>query len=199
MRFILTTRPTTGTRPAIFLDRDGVINHRIVGGYVTNWRQFKFIPRIKTALARLSKLGVPLIVVSNQAGVVKGLVTRRALRDITERFVAALAKAGARIDAVYYCPHTPEAHCPCRKPRPGLLKQAARDWRLSLKSSVLIGDSLSDLEAARAVHCPAIFLASRHQALDFPDRAAWSPVTLARSSSQLPRMVCRLLRKKLGK
>lgn len=193
MRFILTTRPTTGTRPAIFLDRDGVINHRTLGGYVTNWRQFKFIPGIKTALAQLSKLGVPLIVVSNQAGVGKGLVTRRALRDITERFVAALAKAGARIDAVYYCPHTPEDHCPCRKPRPGLLKQAARDWRLNLKRSVLIGDSLSDLEAARAVHCPAIFLTANRGTPAGTNRTHSGEVTVVRRPSDISRVVRRLL------
>jgi histidinol-phosphate phosphatase family protein len=199
MRLILTRPPTTGTRPAIFLDRDGVINRRIAGGYVTNWRQFTFVRGIKTALARLSRMGIPLIVVSNQAGVGKGFVTRHALRDITERFVAALAKAGARIDAVYYCPHTPEDRCSCRKPRPGLLRQAARDWRLSLKRSVLIGDSLSDLEAACAVHCPAIFLTVSPNALAEAGLASLGEVTIARKPSEIPRIVSRWLSQKSAK
>lgn len=193
MRLILTRPPTTGTRAAIFLDRDGVINRRILGGYVTHWRQFTFVRGIKTALARLSRMGIPLIVVSNQAGVGKGLVTRRALRDITERFVAALAKAGARIDAVYYCPHTPADNCPCRKPRPGLLRQAARDFRLDLKRSVLIGDSASDLDAARAVHCPAIFLTPNRGTPAGTNRTHSGEVTVVRRPSDIPRVVRRLL------
>ncbi len=160
MRLIFTDPSHRGMRPAIFFDRDGVINQRIHGGYVTEWRQFEFLPGIKETLASLSQLGVPIIVVSNQAAIGKGMLDASVLAEVTNRFVSLLATAGARIDAVYYCPHTAEAECPCRKPRPGLLEQAAREWGLDLTLSILVGDSMSDLEAARAVGCQAVFLAS---------------------------------------
>jgi D-glycero-D-manno-heptose 1,7-bisphosphate phosphatase len=148
--------PTYGRRPAIFLDRDGVINERVVGGYVTNWGQFQFLDGIIPVLRDLSRLRLPMVVVSNQAGVGKGLMDRAALASITDRFVARLARAGIRIVAVYYCPHTSTAECRCRKPRPGLLLQAAHDWKIDLGSSILIGDSPSDIEAARAAGCRSI-------------------------------------------
>jgi D-glycero-D-manno-heptose 1,7-bisphosphate phosphatase len=145
-----------GRRPAIFLDRDGVINERVVGGYVTNWSEFRFLSGVGPVLRELRRFRLPLIVVSNQAGVGKGLMTRGALACITERFVAHLARAAVPIAAVYYCPHTPDAGCRCRKPRPGLLLRAARDWRIHLGRSILIGDSPSDVEAARAAGCQSI-------------------------------------------
>jgi D-glycero-D-manno-heptose 1,7-bisphosphate phosphatase len=147
---------TYGRRPAIFLDRDGVINERVVGGYVTSWSQFRFLDGIIPALRDLSRLRLPMIVVSNQAGVGKGLMGRAALARITDRFVAQLARAGVPIVAVYYCPHTSDAECRCRKPRPGLLRQAARNWKIDLGRSILIGDSPSDIEAARAAGCRSI-------------------------------------------
>src|ERR1051326_4796328 len=95
-------------RPAIFLDRDGVINERIWAGYVTHWSEFRFIDGIVPALRLLNRLHLPVIVISNQSGVGKGLMGERTLRHITTRFVNLLARHGARIDAVYYCPHANE-------------------------------------------------------------------------------------------
>jgi D-glycero-D-manno-heptose 1,7-bisphosphate phosphatase len=148
--------PACGRRPAIFLDRDGVINERVVGGYVTSWSGFRFFDGIVPALAGLSQFRLPLIVVSNQAGVGKGLMGRMTLGDITQRFVAQLARARIRIAAVYYCPHTSEAGCRCRKPRPGLLLRAAREWNIDLGRSILVGDSVTDMGAARAAGCRSI-------------------------------------------
>jgi histidinol-phosphate phosphatase family protein len=145
-------------RPAIFWDRDGVINERIVGSYVTCWSKFRFVPGIIETLAKLSELDLPMIVVSNQAAVGKGILSVSDLAEITRRFVDRLGGVGARIDAVYYCPHTAEQDCECRKPREGLLRRAADEWRLDLSRSALVGDSISDLEAARAVDCKAILL-----------------------------------------
>lgn len=160
MHLLFSTPPRSGIRPAIFFDRDGVINERIVGGYVTEWAQFRFLPGIRESLARLAALGVPIIVVSNQAGVGKGLCSVGSLERITERFVAELASAGARIDAVYYCPHAPAENCDCRKPRCGLLRQAGREWRIDMGRSVLVGDSWTDVQAARSAGCKAVLLAS---------------------------------------
>jgi len=148
--------PASGRRPAIFLDRDGIINERVIGGYVTSWRMFRFLDGIISVLVTLSQFGLPLIVVSNQAGVGKGLMGCMTLGDITQRFVARLTRAEAPVAAAYYCLHTAEAGCRCRKPRPGLLFQAARDWRIDLSRSILLGDSSTDMEAARAAGCRGI-------------------------------------------
>ncbi|HEV2382029.1 MAG TPA: HAD family hydrolase [Terriglobia bacterium] len=159
-------------RPGIFFDRDGVINERILGGYVTHWTGFHFIDGMVPVLRRLSRLHLPIIVVSNQSGVGKGLLSQRSLRQITSRFVDLLARHGARIDAVYYCPHTDEQGCTCRKPKPGLLLRAAGDYRIDLGRSIMIGDEPRDMEAAAAAGCRGILL--DHGTRDLPfnrDRA----------------------------
>ena len=156
MRLLFNQPSERGTRPAIFLDRDGVINQRVTNGYVTAWDQFRFIDGIDKAVAVMAGLGLPIIVVSNQACISKGLLSESRLEGITRRFVTVLESAGGRVDAVYYCPHKPDDLCGCRKPKPGLLEQASRDWRIDLSQSVLVGDSISDLEAAAAVNCRAI-------------------------------------------
>jgi D-glycero-D-manno-heptose 1,7-bisphosphate phosphatase len=156
VRLLFSQPPERGTRPAIFLDRDGVINQRVTDGYVTAWDQFRLIDGIDKAVAVMAGLGLPIIVVSNQACISKGLLSESRLEGITRRFVTVLESAGGRVDAVYYCPHKPDDACGCRKPKPGLLEQASRDWRIDLSQSVLVGDSPSDLEAAAAVDCRAI-------------------------------------------
>ena len=158
MKLVFRAASSRRRRPAIFLDRDGVINERVVGGYVTHWTEFRFLDGIVPVLRTLSRLHLPIIVVSNQSGVSKGLVGSRSLRHITTRFVDWLASHGARIDAAYYCPHTAEQACPCRKPKPGLLLSAAQDCRIDLSRSVLIGDALTDVQAAVAAGCPGILL-----------------------------------------
>jgi D-glycero-D-manno-heptose 1,7-bisphosphate phosphatase len=167
--------PPRATRPAIFLDRDGVINERIVGGYVTSWGQFRFLEGSIAMLRELGRFKLPLIVVSNQAGVGKGLMSRANLARITERFVSRLRRAGASIAAVYYCPHTADAGCRCRKPRPGLLLQAARDWRIDLGHSILIGDSPSDIEAARAAGCRSILFDPQDEFLGYREAENGEP------------------------
>ena len=160
--------PRDGLRPAIFFDRDGVINRQILGSYVTRWDEFHFLPGIAEALSELARLPVPIIVISNQAGVAKGLMNTADLSAITHRFVAELAQAGARIDAAYYCPHITEQGCPCRKPKDELLRRAARDWRLDLPRSVFIGDSERDAVAARSAGCYPILLAGAHEIPQIP-------------------------------
>lgn len=191
MHLLFAEPPAHGLRPGILLDRDGVVNQRIVGGYIADWSAFRFVRGIQAALGRLSRLGLPIVVVSNQAGVGKGLVSPSTLRKLTIRFIALLAQAGARIDAVYYCPHTPAQRCGCRKPQPGLLQQAAVDWRLDLRRSVLIGDSVSDLEAARAVGCQAIWLRAGNDL--FSGAGAGKQVRVARRPAEIPLIVQRFL------
>jgi D-glycero-D-manno-heptose 1,7-bisphosphate phosphatase len=157
-----------GGGPAIFLDRDGVINRQITGTYVTQWSEFQFVPDIAGVLAEISALPVPIIVISNQAGVGKGVLSVTELASITRQFIRQLADAGGRIDAVYYCPHTPEQACSCRKPKPGLLHRAADDWGLDLSRSVFIGDTAKDVEAAKTAGCRAILLDGKTALSEIP-------------------------------
>jgi len=139
---------------AAFLDRDGVINRKAPGdGYITRWEEIDFLPGVAQAIALLNRTGFSVIVVTNQRCVAKGLVTIRELDWIHRRMCEVLADAGGTIDAVYYCPHELEPPCPCRKPRPGLLLDAAREHGIALTESWMIGDSDADIEAGRKAGC----------------------------------------------
>ena len=144
--------------PAMFIDRDGVINCRRPGGYVLEWSQFVFVPGMRAALKQLASLGLPMIVISNQAAVGKGLLDRARLEEITQRMQQALLSDGAALTAAYYCIHRADENCACRKPKPGLLEQAAADFHIDLRTSIFIGDSETDVQAARAAGCqPVLF------------------------------------------
>ena len=143
----------------IFLDRDGVIN-KYPGDrlYVTSLRKFKFLPRAKEAIALLAKKGFKLFIASNQAGVGKGAYAQKTLDAITAKMLVDIRKSLGRIDKVYYCTHHKDARCACRKPRPGLLKMAAREFKISLKSAYFIGDTIRDVLTARAAGCKSILV-----------------------------------------
>jgi len=127
---------------------------------VLDWSQFVFMPEIRQALKHLSSLGLPMIVISNQAAVGKGLLTLAGLQEITNRMYQALAADGTFLSAAYYCPHTPDEGCTCRKPKPGLLYKAAENFNVDLSRSIFIGDSHTDVEAARAAGCASAFFGS---------------------------------------
>jgi D-glycero-D-manno-heptose 1,7-bisphosphate phosphatase len=153
------TREFLARRPAIFLDRDGVLNVRPpVAQYVCSWREFEWLPGAREALRWLREAGYRVIVVSNQPGVARGALTEAALTDIHRRMTRDAVDAGGCIDAIYYCPHNWDEGCQCRKPRPGLLFQAQRDYSLDLSRTVFIGDDSRDQEAAHAAGCPSILL-----------------------------------------
>lgn len=147
------------TRPAIFLDRDGVINQNR-SDYVKSWAEFDFLPGVLEALRCLTQLGWPIIVVSNQSAIGRGLLTPPAVDEIHERMVDAIRRAGGRVDAVLYCPHHPDARCLCRKPQPGLLWEAQARFHLDLARSFLVGDAESDMLAALAVGSRPILVKS---------------------------------------
>ncbi|MFC1674356.1 D-glycero-beta-D-manno-heptose 1,7-bisphosphate 7-phosphatase [Candidatus Omnitrophota bacterium] len=146
---------------AILLDRDGVIN-QYPGDtrYVTSWDEFVFLPGAKEAIAVLHKNNFKVIVVSNQAGVSKGLYTQEALDSITRKMSAAVESAGGTIDAVYYCTHRNEDHCPCRKPKPGLLITAAKEQAFDLAETFFVGDTIRDVKTARAAGCKSVLVLS---------------------------------------
>jgi D-glycero-D-manno-heptose 1,7-bisphosphate phosphatase len=143
----------TGGRTAVFLDRDGVLNKRPPEHeYVTSADSLELLPGVAGAVSSLQGAGYLPIVVSNQRGVARGLVSEQTLREIEQR----LLEAGVPIAAFYYCRHDTIAGCDCRKPRPGLLLEAAADYELDLGSSVLIGDEETDVSAGRSAGCRTI-------------------------------------------
>ncbi|MGE5618404.1 MAG: D-glycero-beta-D-manno-heptose 1,7-bisphosphate 7-phosphatase [Sphingomonadaceae bacterium] len=146
---------------AVFVDRDGVIN-RNRGSHVKSWKEFDFLPHVVEALAELTRHGFRTVVLTNQAAINRGIISRETVEEIHARMVAVLEAAGARIDGVFYCPHRPEEGCGCRKPEPGLLFQAADRLKLDLPGSYLIGDALTDLLAGMAAGCrPILVLTGR--------------------------------------
>lgn len=157
--------------PAVFLDRDGVINRLIYhkeAGIVDSpftAAQFQIFPCVPKAIRLLNQLGLPVVIVSNQPGIAKGHFNAEVLGEFEKRLEAALAPSGAHVDATYYCLHHPEARtkalrirCSCRKPGIGMLTQAARDLDLSLEHSYLAGDGLTDIEAGNRAACKTIFV-----------------------------------------
>jgi D-glycero-D-manno-heptose 1,7-bisphosphate phosphatase len=143
----------------VFLDRDGVIN-KYPGDrlYVTSLKKFRFLPRVKKAIALLSQGGYKVFVASNQAGVGRGIYAQKTLDLITARMLADIREAGGLISKVYYCTHPKQAGCLCRKPKPGLLKQAAKEFKFSLKGVYFIGDTMRDVFTAQAAKAKSILV-----------------------------------------
>ena len=147
----------TPARPAIFLDRDGVIIENR-DDYVKSWGEVRFVAGAFAALQRLSRSGHALVIVTNQSAVGRGIISLEQAIAINREVVARIAEHGGRIDAVYLCPHHPTDGCICRKPQPGMLRRAGQELGLDLSRSYLIGDAASDLEAARAAGVQGILV-----------------------------------------
>jgi D-glycero-D-manno-heptose 1,7-bisphosphate phosphatase len=142
---------------AAFLDRDGVINLKAPeGSYITRWDEMQFLPGVVEAIAMLNRAGFLVIVVTNQRCIGKGLITAAELEAMHERMRDDLAKAGAFLDGIYYCPHELQAACACRKPRPGMLLEAASVHSIDLTRSWMIGDSDRDVEAGKRAGCKTV-------------------------------------------
>jgi D-glycero-D-manno-heptose 1,7-bisphosphate phosphatase len=144
----------------VFLDRDGVIGRKPPEGeYISQWKNFQLLPGAEIAISSLNRSGRGIIVVTNQRGVALGRYTCAEVDELHSQLQQHMAKHGARIDAFYYCPHDEGDQCDCRKPKPGLFKQAFRDFQGACpENSLMIGDSISDIEGARSLGIPAIFV-----------------------------------------
>lgn len=143
----------------VFLDRDGVIN-KYPGDrqYVTSLKKFNFLPNVKKAIALLSKNGFKIFVASNQAGVGKGTYSQKTLNLITAKMLKDIEKTGGRITKVYYCTHRKDAGCLCRKPKPGILKKCAKEFKFNLKDTYFIGDTIRDVFTAHAAKAKSILV-----------------------------------------
>ncbi|MDO8730353.1 MAG: D-glycero-beta-D-manno-heptose 1,7-bisphosphate 7-phosphatase [Candidatus Omnitrophota bacterium] len=144
---------------AVFLDRDGVINFPpSAKRYITRWEEFRFLPGVLDSVKKLSSSRRKIILVSNQAGVERGVFSKANLKEITRKMLHAIESRGGRIDAVYYCTHIPERHCRCRKPRAGMLRKAARRFSLDLRRSVVVGDNATDIKMGQSAGCRAVLV-----------------------------------------
>jgi D-glycero-D-manno-heptose 1,7-bisphosphate phosphatase len=139
---------------ALFLDRDGVIN--IDRGHVFLKEHFEFAEGIFGLCRKYIDDGYLIIVITNQAGIAKGLYSEDDFKELTDWMVEQFSKEGITITKVYHCPHHPEIDgpCDCRKPEPGMILQAVRDFDLDIKECILIGDKETDLEAGRSAGIP---------------------------------------------
>jgi D-glycero-D-manno-heptose 1,7-bisphosphate phosphatase len=143
-------------RAAVFLDRDGTLIEDV--GYISDPEDVRLVPGAAEALRALRGDGFALVVVSNQSGIGRGLTTQEQADAVHRRFLDELETADAEIDAAYYCPHTPDDGCPCRKPLPGLLLDAAHELELDLERSTMVGNSDVDVAAGEAAGTRAILL-----------------------------------------
>jgi D,D-heptose 1,7-bisphosphate phosphatase len=141
---------------AVFLDRDGTINEEV--GYLDSLDKFKIIPCAYEAIRLINESGMKVVVISNQAGVARGLFTEDFVKITHEHLQTALRQKKAHIDNFYYCPHHPaegiklyRQNCNCRKPAPGMLLQAAQDLNIDLTKSYLVGDRFNDMEAGKKI------------------------------------------------
>ena len=141
----------------IILDRDGVINHDS-DAYIRSPEEWRPLPGSLEAIARLCRCGYRIVIATNQSGVARGLFDLAALGAIHATMQQAVASAGGRIDAIFYCPHTADSDCACRKPKPGMFKRISETLNADLKGVPAIGDSLRDLQACAAVGCLPILV-----------------------------------------
>ena len=146
-------------RPTIILDRDGVLNRRMPRAeYVRNWTDWTWLPGTLTALKRLKDAGWRIVIITNQPGIARGLMTEAQLADIHAHMREAIVAAGGEISAIYHCPHGWDEGCACRKPQPGMLFQAQRDLNLDLSRTPFFGDDERDGEAAVAAGSPFVMI-----------------------------------------
>lgn len=150
---------------AVFLDRDGTIVEDV--GYMNSPDQIRFIHGSIEAIKKLNEAGYKVVVITNQAGVARGLITEDMLQTIDKTLHKWILNGGAHLDGIYYCPHHPEHGvypykqvCECRKPHPGLIKRAHRDLDIDLSQSFMIGDKATDVEAGRSAGTKTVFVLS---------------------------------------
>jgi D-glycero-D-manno-heptose 1,7-bisphosphate phosphatase len=148
---------------AVFLDRDGTVNEEM--GYINHPDRFILLPRVPEAIKLLKEHGFKVILITNQAGVARGYFPESLIKEIHQNLQDTLKKHGTSLDAIYYCPHHPQANvvayrkdCPCRKPKPGLVYKAQADFDIDLTQSYVVGDRFKDIELAYNVGAKGILV-----------------------------------------
>jgi histidinol-phosphate phosphatase family protein len=155
-------------KKTVIVDRDGVLNRKPPRAeYVRTWEEFEWLPGALSALQLLHAADYRVVVVSNQAGIARGAMTDADLATIHRLMTDEVAAAGGKIEAIYYCPHDWDAGCECRKPKPGMLFQAQRDWNLDLSRTFFVGDDERDAAAADSAGCPFVKTSSDKPLIDW--------------------------------
>jgi D-glycero-D-manno-heptose 1,7-bisphosphate phosphatase len=189
-------RTSKNPQSAIFIDRDGTINEDI--GYVSSPGELIIYPFAAQAVRLVNDSGMKAILITNQSGVARSLYTEKTLGAIHDRLTGELALAGARLDAIYYCPHHPEIgdetyrkRCECRKPRPGLLRRAAVDHEIDLAASYVIGDKASDINLAAEVGAVGVLVLTGYgrETLRARDHRPCSPAIVADDLLEAVRLI----------
>ncbi len=164
---------------AVFVDRDGTLNDD--PGYIDSPERIKLYPFAAAAIRHINESGRKVVVITNQSAVARGMISEGALTKVNDHLLQLVAAEGARIDAIYYCPHHPEATdlryrcvCDCRKPKPGMLLRAAIDLNLELRKSIVIGDRYLDVETAHSVGATGVLVLTGCGRREFDsDRGSW--------------------------
>jgi D-glycero-D-manno-heptose 1,7-bisphosphate phosphatase len=141
---------------AVFLDRDGTITRDV--NFCRRVEDLEILPGVPEAISLLNRQNFKVVVITNQSGIARGYFTEATLSRIHQYMEEELSKRGALIDAVYYCPHHPDDNCDCRKPKPGLILQAAAELGISLENSWMVGDAARDVAAGKAAGCKTVLL-----------------------------------------
>ncbi|MFY9557193.1 MAG: HAD family hydrolase [Blastocatellia bacterium] len=181
---------------AIFIDRDGTVNEDT--GYISTPAELVIYPWTAEAVRLINTSGLKAIIITNQSGIARGIYSEEALAAIHARMIEELARDGARIDAVYYCPHHPDAGdapyrmaCECRKPRTGMLDAAAREHNIELTRSFVVGDKASDINLARNAGARGALVLTGYgsETLAHPDRWPCEPAIIAKNSLEAVKQI----------
>jgi D,D-heptose 1,7-bisphosphate phosphatase len=143
---------------AVFLDRDGTIAPDV--NYCRRPEDFIMFKDVPFSIRKLNENGYKIVIITNQSGLARGYFTEETLARIHQRMKDELAAAGAKIDAIYYCPHHPDEHCDCRKPGTALFRKAAKDMNIDLVSSFMVGDTEKDIIAGKKAGCKTVLVAT---------------------------------------
>jgi D-glycero-D-manno-heptose 1,7-bisphosphate phosphatase len=182
---------------AVFIDRDGTISEEV--GYINHASRFRLFPYSAAAIKHLNENGWLAIVITNQAGVARGYFSEDMIHTVHERMTKELESNGAKLDAIYYCSHHPSVgeppyrfDCDCRKPKPGLISRAAKDFAIDLSESWMVGDRYSDVELARNAGVKSMFVMSGYGRGEWEhQRESWveQPDTLAENLLDAVRLI----------
>ena len=148
----------------LFLDRDGVINERLPGRYVKDWEEFQFTPNCLKAIEAFGKMFHTIVVVTNQQGIDKGIMTKEELDGVHNTLLTEVKNSGGHIDRIYYCPKLSKFNPPCRKPNTGMAWQAKKDFpNIDFQKSIMVGDSFSDMEFGWQLGMRTIFIEGKKE------------------------------------
>ena len=139
-------------KKVVFIDRDGVIN-KDSEDYIKSWQEFEFLPKSIEAIRNFTLNGFTVIIITNQSAINRGLTTLQEVMHIHDMMAGAVKSRGRLIKDVFFCPHTPEEACSCRKPETGLIRKAQKKYNIDLTCSAMVGDSVKDIESAKSAGC----------------------------------------------